>query len=210
MTEITSSSSLGNTRITLQFDLDRNIDGAARDVQAAINAARTLLPSGLPCNPDLSQGQSGRCADHDPVADLGHADPRPDVRRCLDDPGAENCRRSTASARSTIGGGSLPAVRVELNPTALNHNWSSRLDDVRTAIAASQCQPAQGCGRRRQPPLADRRQRPGRTAAEYPAADRALRQRRRRCAWPTSPTCRGLGAGRAQLRAGQRPARRCC
>src|SRR5450830_115519 len=49
--EMTSSSSLGNTRVNLQFDLDRDIDGAARDVQAAINAARALLPSGLPSNP---------------------------------------------------------------------------------------------------------------------------------------------------------------
>src|SRR5579872_650399 len=52
ITEMTSSSTLGSTRITLQFDLDRNIDGAARDVQAAINAARTLLPTGLPSNPN--------------------------------------------------------------------------------------------------------------------------------------------------------------
>src|SRR6478672_2384467 len=51
VTEITSSSSLGNSRITLQFDLNRDIDGAARDVQAAINAARSLLPTGLPSNP---------------------------------------------------------------------------------------------------------------------------------------------------------------
>jgi multidrug efflux pump len=51
VTELTSSSSLGNTRITLQFDLSRDIDGAARDVQAAINAASTLLPTGLPSNP---------------------------------------------------------------------------------------------------------------------------------------------------------------
>src|ERR1700745_2303028 len=51
ITEMTSSSSLGSTRITLQFDLNRDIDGAARDVQAAINAARNLLPSGLPSNP---------------------------------------------------------------------------------------------------------------------------------------------------------------
>ncbi|MBP6647661.1 MAG: efflux RND transporter permease subunit, partial [Burkholderiaceae bacterium] len=49
--EITSSSSLGNTRVTLQFDLNRDINGAARDVQAAINAARTLLPTGMPSNP---------------------------------------------------------------------------------------------------------------------------------------------------------------
>src|SRR3954468_16845301 len=52
VTEITSSSSLGNARITLQFDLSRDIDGAARDVQAAINAARSLLPTGLPSNPN--------------------------------------------------------------------------------------------------------------------------------------------------------------
>ena len=51
VSEITSSSSLGNTRVTLQFDLDRNIDGAARDVQAALNAARSTLPTGLPSNP---------------------------------------------------------------------------------------------------------------------------------------------------------------
>src|SRR2546427_6184627 len=51
VTEITSSSSLGNTRVTLQFELSRNIDGAARDVQAAINAARSQLPSSLPNNP---------------------------------------------------------------------------------------------------------------------------------------------------------------
>src|SRR5260221_11485538 len=51
VTEMTSSSSLGNARVVLQFDLARDIDGAARDVQAAINAARTLLPTGLPAHP---------------------------------------------------------------------------------------------------------------------------------------------------------------
>src|SRR6478672_11796968 len=51
ITEMTSSSSLGNTSVTLQFDLSRNIDGAARDVEAAINAARTYLPTNLPANP---------------------------------------------------------------------------------------------------------------------------------------------------------------
>ena len=70
---MTSSSTLGTTRIILQFDLDRDINGAARDVQAAINAARSSLPTGLPSNPDLPQGQPGRRADHDPGADLGHA-----------------------------------------------------------------------------------------------------------------------------------------
>ena len=66
ITEMTSSSSLGSTNVTLQFDLSRNIDGAARDVQAAINAARTYLPANLPSNPSLPQGESRRFADHAP------------------------------------------------------------------------------------------------------------------------------------------------
>ena len=65
VTEMTSSSSLGQTSITLQFDLNRNIDAAARDVEAAINAARGYLPADLPGNPDLPQGESGRFAHHD-------------------------------------------------------------------------------------------------------------------------------------------------
>ena len=65
VTEMTSQSSLGNTRITLQFGLDRDINGAARDVQAAINAARADLPTSLRAEPDLSQVQSRRRADHD-------------------------------------------------------------------------------------------------------------------------------------------------
>ena len=59
---MTSSSSLGSTSITLQFDLNRNIDAAARDVQAAINAARGYLPANLPNNPTLSQSESRRFA----------------------------------------------------------------------------------------------------------------------------------------------------
>ena len=62
VTEITSTSTVGNSRITLQFDLSRSIDGAARDVQAAINAARMDMPSDLREQPAVPQGQSGRCA----------------------------------------------------------------------------------------------------------------------------------------------------
>ena len=58
VTEMTSTSALGSTRIMLQFDLDRDIDGAARDVQAAINAARSQLPAEPAEQPDVSQGQS--------------------------------------------------------------------------------------------------------------------------------------------------------
>ncbi len=60
VTEMTSPSSLGSTSITLQFDLNRNIDAAARDVQAAINAARGQLPANLPSNPSLPQGRTRR------------------------------------------------------------------------------------------------------------------------------------------------------
>ena len=88
VTEMTSSSTVGSTRITLQFALSRDIDGAARDVQAAINAARADLPASLQKQSDLSQGQPGRRADHDPVADLRHADARPDLRRRVDGAGA--------------------------------------------------------------------------------------------------------------------------
>ena len=68
VTEMTSTSLLGATTIVLQFDLNRSIDAAARDVQAAINAARSQLPSNLPNNPDLPQGQPRRRAHHDPGA----------------------------------------------------------------------------------------------------------------------------------------------
>ena len=77
VTEMTSSSSLGTTSITLQFDLNRNIDGAARDVQAAINAARSYLPTNLPEQSHLPQGESRRRADHDSGLDFERLRPRP-------------------------------------------------------------------------------------------------------------------------------------
>lgn len=70
--EMTSSSSLGSTRIILEFNFDRDINGAARDVQAAINAAQSLAAERNAQPADLSQSQSVGCADHDPDADLGH------------------------------------------------------------------------------------------------------------------------------------------
>jgi hypothetical protein len=82
VTEMTSQSSSGQTRITLQFDLNRDINGAARDVQAAINAARADVSTSAEQQSDLPQGQSRRCADDDPGADLEDPDPRPALRRC--------------------------------------------------------------------------------------------------------------------------------
>ena len=152
VTEMTSSSSLGSTRITLQFDLDRDIDGAAaRRAGGHQRRPRADLPTGLPPQPDLPQGQPGRCADHDPVADLGHPDAR---ARCTMPPPrarAEDCRRSRASARSRIGGSSLPAVRVELNPTALNQLRHRPGGRAQRTLGARQRQPAEGGGGGRRP-----------------------------------------------------------
>ena len=88
--QMTSSSSLGSASVTLQFDINRNIDAAARDVQAAINAARSQLPAYLPQNPELPQGQSRRSADPDSHADLGCGAQAADLRHGRLHPGAED------------------------------------------------------------------------------------------------------------------------
>ena len=90
---------LGSTSVVLQFDLDRDIDAAARDVQAAINAARGQLPAEPAGQPDLSQGQSGRRAGDDSGADVGHGAASAHVRRRVVGRSRRRCRRSTAWAR---------------------------------------------------------------------------------------------------------------
>ena len=100
VTEMTSTSSLGATAITLQFDLNRNIDAAARDVQAAINAARGYLPTESAEQSDVSKGQSGRCANSDCGADVGRLRSRPPLRCGLDDLAAEAVADQTESAKS--------------------------------------------------------------------------------------------------------------
>jgi multidrug efflux pump len=165
VTEITSSSSLGSTRVVLQFDLDRDIDGAARDVQAAIQAARALLPSGLPSMPTYRK--------------LNPADAPIIILSLTSDtltPGQMYDAASTVLAQRLsqvdgigqvrIGGGALPAVRVELNPTTLSHKGLS-LDNVRSAIVASNTYRPLGSledgGRRWQLGASDQ----GRTAADF-------------------------------------------
>ena len=135
VTEITSSSSLGNTRVTLQFDLDRNIDGAARDVQAAIQAARSLLPSGLPSMPTYRKVNPA----DSPILILSLTSPSLSPGQMYDAAStvlAQRLSQVDGIGQVNIGGGALPAVRVELNPNALNHNGLS-LENVRTAIVAS-------------------------------------------------------------------------
>ncbi len=135
VTEITSQSSLGNTRITLQFELSRDIDGAARDVQAAIQAARTDLPSSLPSNPSYRKVNPADA----PVMILALTSDSLTRGQMYDAAStviAQKLSQVAGVGQVTVGGGSLPAVRVELNPTVLNRLAIS-MDDVRNAITAN-------------------------------------------------------------------------
>lgn len=135
ITEMTSASSFGSTRINLQFDLDRDIDGAARDVQAAINAASSLLPPNLPSRPSYRKVNP---ADSPIMIIALTSDTR--TRGQLYDAAstilAQKISQAQGIGQVTVGGSSLPAVRVELNPTALA-KYGIGFSDVRSAIAAS-------------------------------------------------------------------------
>lgn len=128
ISEMTSQSSTGSANISLQFDLDRNVNAAARDVQAAISAARTYLPSNMPMNPTYRKVNSADT----PIAVIG-------LESNIYDPGhlydsASNILLQKLSqiqgvGQVTIGGATLPAVRVEANPFQLNH-YNLGLSDV--------------------------------------------------------------------------------
>ena len=135
VTEMTSSSSLGSAGITLQFDLSRDIDGAARDVQAAINAARSQLPTSLPRNPTYRKVNPADA----PILILALTSDTMDRGQMYDAAStilAQKISQVSGVGQVTVGGASLPAVRVELNPTALN-SYGIALDDVRAALAAA-------------------------------------------------------------------------
>ena len=135
VTEITSSSALNSTRITLQFDLSRDIDGAARDVQAALNAARTLLPSGMPGNPTYRKVNPADA----PVLILSLTSDtmtQGQMYDAADSILAQKLAQVDGIGQVSVGGSSQPAVRIELNPTALN-KYGIGTADVRTAVAAT-------------------------------------------------------------------------
>ncbi len=135
VTEMTSQSSLASTRITLQFDLSRDIDGAARDVQAAINAARNLLPTGLPSNPTYRKVNPADA----PIMILTLTSETMTQGQMYDAAStilAQKLSQIEGVGQVTVGGSSLPAVRVELNPQALN-KYGIALEDVRAALAAA-------------------------------------------------------------------------
>ena len=165
ITEITSSSSLGNTSVILQFDLSRDIDGAARDVQAAINAARTLLPTGLPNNPVYRKVNPADA----PVIILSLTSPSMSRGQMYDAAStilAQKISQLDGIGQVTVGGASLPAVRVELNPPALNR-LGIGAEDVRNAIVATNANRPKGAfesGDRHLQILANDQ---ARTAADY-------------------------------------------
>ena len=132
---MTSSSSLGSTSITLQFSLDRDIDAAARDVEAAINAARGYLPDKSARQSQLSQSESGRFADLHSRADFERTEQGPDVRRGVHHHGAK-LSQIAGVGQVTVGGSALPGVRVELNPTSLN-KYGISLETVRTVLSGA-------------------------------------------------------------------------
>jgi len=133
--EITSSSALGSTRIVLQFDLNRDINGAARDVQAAINAARALLPTGLPSNPTYRKANPADA----PILILALTSDTLTRGQMYDAAStvlAQSLAQVDGVGQVTIGGGALPAVRVALNPGQLAAKGIA-LDEVRVAITAA-------------------------------------------------------------------------
>lgn len=135
VTEMTSSSALGSASITLQFDLNRNIDAASRDVQAAINAARGQLPANLPRNPSFRKVNPSDA----PIMILALTSRQYDSAHMYDI--ASSVLQQTLSqvegvGQVVVGGGSLPAVRVDVNPTFLN-NYNLGLDDVRIALGGA-------------------------------------------------------------------------
>src|SRR5207344_1943279 len=116
---MTSTSLLGATQVVLQFDLSRSIDAAARDVQAAINAARGQLPSTLPNNPSYRKVNPADA----PVLLIALTSDLLGRARMYDVASSilqQKLSQVEGVGQVTVGGGALPAVRVDLNPTALN------------------------------------------------------------------------------------------
>src|SRR4029077_8911828 len=135
VTEMTSSSSLGSTTITLQFDLDRDIDAAARDVQAAINAARGYLPANLPSNPNYRKVNPA----DSPILIVALTSSALSKGAMYDAAStiiAQKLSQVEGVGQVTVGGSSLPGVRLELEPPLLNQ-YGIGLEQVRSAVAAT-------------------------------------------------------------------------
>jgi multidrug efflux pump len=118
VTEMTSASTLGSTSVTIQFDLSRDIDGAARDVEAAINAARTYLPTNLPANPTYRKVNPA----DSPIMILGLTSDKYGPDKLYDEASTiieQKLSQIQGVGQVNVGGGALPSVRVDANPTQL-------------------------------------------------------------------------------------------
>ena len=133
ITEMTSSSSLGSTSVTLQFDLTRNIDGAARDVQAAINAARTYLPTNLPSNPSYRKVNPA----DSPIMILGLTSNKYDITKVYDLASTileQKLSQIQGVGQVFVGGGATPSVRVEIDPMKLQ-SYGLTLANVQSMLS---------------------------------------------------------------------------
>jgi multidrug efflux pump len=140
--QMTSASQLGSTSIALQFDLNRNIDAAARDVQASINAARSQLPANLPSNPTYRKVNPS----DSPILLLGltsDTDTVPQMYDVADSILAQKLAQVDGVGQVFVWGSSQPAVRAEVNPTLLN-KLGIGLDTVRTALNAANANAPKG------------------------------------------------------------------
>ena len=142
VTEMTSSSYLGTTSITLQFDLNRDINGAARDVEAAINAARSYLPTNLPANPFYRKVNPADA----PILEIALTSDVYD-RGTLYDAASTIMQQRLSQIQGVgqvfVGGSSLPAVRVDVNPTQLN-SYGLGLPDVASMLGVQNANEAKG------------------------------------------------------------------
>ena len=142
VTEMTSQSSLGQTRVTLQFDLNRNVDAAARDVEAAINVARGYLPTDLPGNPTYRKVNPADA----PIMILALTSdklPPPALYDAASTVLMQRISQIRGVGQVMAGGSSAPAVRIDVNPTQINH-FGLSLENVRAAIAAQTANLAKG------------------------------------------------------------------
>ena len=183
LTEMTSINSLGSTSITMQFDLDRDVTAAARDVQAAINASLSELPPNLPEPAELPQGQPGRLAHPDPVADVQVAAAGPGVRRRQQRAGAEDVadQRRRAGVRRR-----RPAARRARADRRRGAGRARAVAGRRPGGAGVvDRQPAQGDADRRRRDLQHRGHRPAAGRGRLPAADRRRPRTARPSGWAT-------------------------
>jgi len=142
VTEMTSSSSLGTTSITIQFDLSRDINGAARDVEAAINAARTYLPANLPANPTYRKVNPA----DSPIMILGLTSDKYGPDQMYDAASTviqQKLSQIQGVGQVNVGGGALPSVRVEVNPTKLA-SYGLAMSDVQSVLSVQNSDLAKG------------------------------------------------------------------